>query len=371
MDNKKKNPNVPNLRFTEDFGYLWKTLKIIDVAPLQRGFDLPEKDLKLGIYPVVYSNGIKNYHNQYKAIAPGIVTGRSGTIGKFTYIDNGGYWPHNTSLWVTDFKSNYPKFVYYLFQFVNFNNYSSGSGVPTLNRNDIHDRKVSIPPLNEQIKIATFLDLIEKRIDTQIKIIEDLKVVKEQISNQLFKLEMIYNSSYTLNDFLVEGDKTPVQTDKYRKITIKLNKQGIIFSETNREMADTRPFYKRYENELIIGKQNYFNGSIALITKEFDSCICSNAIMSFKINNINKDFLYYQISNNNYLNSQAYKANGTGQKELSEREFLKFKVWVPTNNVQKEIVKCFKSLELKITNEILLLSNYTLMKKYLLENMFI
>ena len=182
---------------------------------------------------------------------------------------------------------------------------------------------------------------------------------------------MIYNSSYTLNDFLVEGDKTPVQTNKYRKITIKLNKQGIIFSETNREMADTRPFYKRYENELIIGKQNYFNGSIALITKEFDSCICSNAIMSFKINNINKDFLYYQISNNNYLNSQAYKANGTGQKELSEREFLKFKVWVPTNNVQKEIVKCFKSLELKITNEISLLSNYTLMKKYLLENMFI
>ena len=63
------------------------------------------------------------------------------------------------------------------------------------------------------MKISSLLNLLDIRIDTQNKIIEDLKVVKEQISNQLFKLEMIYNSSYTLNDFLVEGDKTPVQTN--------------------------------------------------------------------------------------------------------------------------------------------------------------
>ena len=77
----------------------WREVKIIDFSPLQRGFDLPAAQIKEGTYPVVYSNGIKNYHSEYKAKAPGVVTGRSGTIGEVTYVTQ-DYWPHNTSLWV-------------------------------------------------------------------------------------------------------------------------------------------------------------------------------------------------------------------------------------------------------------------------------
>ena len=83
----------------------WKVKKVLDFAPLQRGFDLPTDKIVKGKYPVVYSNGILNYHDEYKAKGPGVVTGRSGTIGKVTYVES-DYWPHNTSLWVTDFKGN-------------------------------------------------------------------------------------------------------------------------------------------------------------------------------------------------------------------------------------------------------------------------
>ena len=79
-----------------------------------------------------------NHHSSYKCVAPGLVTGRSGTIGKFTYIEDGYYWPHNTSLWVTDFHDNNPKFIYYLYQTIHIGQYSTGSGVPTLNRNNVH-----------------------------------------------------------------------------------------------------------------------------------------------------------------------------------------------------------------------------------------
>ena len=64
------------------------------------------------------SNGIGGYHNEYKVKGPGVITGRSGTIGKLQYIDT-DYWPHNKSLCVSDFKGNYPKFVFYLFQKLN------------------------------------------------------------------------------------------------------------------------------------------------------------------------------------------------------------------------------------------------------------
>lgn len=230
---------------------------------------------------------------------------------------------------------------------------------------------LKIPSLEEQIKVSTLLNKIQERIDTQNKIIEDMHSIKNEISNRIFDLKVIEQSTNCLSAYLQEGDKTPVDTSKYKKITIKLNKQGIVYSDINRDMADTRPFYIRHKGELIIGKQNYFNGSIAIVDDQFDNCICSNAIMSFRISGINKDFLYYQISNNNYLNSQSYKANGTGQKELSEKEFLKFKIWCPSMKTQEKIVDCFKSLDNKIENEKAILNSYIQEKNYLLKNMFI
>ena len=348
------------MRFTEDFGYSWKTLKIIDVAPLQRGFDLPEKDLKLGIYPVVYSNGIKNYHNQYKAIAPGIVTGRSGTIGKFTYIDNGGYWPHNTSLWVTDFKSNYPKFVYYLFQFVNFNNYSSGSGVPTLNRNDIHDRKVSIPPLNEQIKIATFLDLIERRIDTQIKIIEDFELLKKEISNQIFSVLHKFPTGIVEEYIYYEQpQKYIVNSSEY----VKKNKHTIPVLTAN------QAFILGYTNEI---NGIYDKGACIIIDDftldckyvDFDFKIKSSAIKILKGNDTMLTKFFYEYLKFLNLSTEEHKRHYIS-------EVSKLPINVPPLSQQNLIVNKLDLLSQKIENEKAILNLYKEQKNYLLNNMFI
>ena len=249
--------------------------------------------------------------------------------------------------------------------------YAQGTKQQNLSSDLLSSYKLLYPSKEEQLKIVNFLSLIDEKIETQSKIIDDLLTVKNGISNKLFKLQQIELSNHYLFEYLIEGDKTAVDTSCYKKITVKLNNQGLAFSELNREMADTRPFYVRHKGELIIGKQNYFNGSIAIVTEQFDNCICSNAIMSFKIKGIYSDFLYYQISNNNYLNSQSYKANGTGQKELSEKEFLNFKIWCPQLEVQQKIVNCFKSLDLKIENEKAILNSYFQEKSYLLNNMFI
>ena len=160
----------------------WREVKIIDFSPLQRGFDLPAARIKEGTYPVVYSNGIKNYHSEYKAKAPGVVTGRSGTIGEVTYVTQ-DYWPHNTSLWVTDFKGNHPKFVFYFLQNLRLDRFYAGSGVPTLNRNDVHKKSVLIPTLPEQKAIASLLE----KWDTTIEKTEALIDAKEKRFKWLLK----------------------------------------------------------------------------------------------------------------------------------------------------------------------------------------
>jgi type I restriction enzyme S subunit len=163
----------------------WEVKTLENVAPLQRGFDLPTSQIKKGIYPVVYSNGIVNYHHQFQVKAPGVVTGRSGTIGKVNYITK-NYWTHNTSLWVTDFKGNFPLFIYYLYIHIHLERFGTGSGVPTLNRNDVHSFKVPLPPtLEEQKAIAQILSDMDSEIEALEKKRDKYKLIKQGMMQEL------------------------------------------------------------------------------------------------------------------------------------------------------------------------------------------
>jgi type I restriction enzyme S subunit len=135
----------------------WEVKRLDQFAPLQRGFDLPTSQIQSGDYPVVYSNGVQNHHAKFMVKGPGVVTGRSGTIGNVHFVED-DFWPHNTALWVTDFKLNDPKFVFHFLTSVGLERFGTGSGVPTLNRNDVHEFHVSVPSLlAEQAAIAAVL----------------------------------------------------------------------------------------------------------------------------------------------------------------------------------------------------------------------
>lgn len=156
----------------------WQKRRIDKFAPLQRGFDLPSRARRQGAHPVVYSNGILNTHDQFRVRGPGVVTGRSGTIGSVTYVEH-DYWPHNTALWVTRFDECDPRFVYYLFQHIGLERFSTGSGVPTLNRNDVHAFEVAVPEATaEQTAIATILSDMDTELtalEARLKKARDLK----------------------------------------------------------------------------------------------------------------------------------------------------------------------------------------------------
>ncbi len=143
---------------------------------LQRGFDLTKKDMRDGLYPVIGSTSIIGHHDEYKVEPPGVITGRSGSLGFVQYIRE-KYWPHNTALWIKDFKGNFPHYVYYYLQTLNLGRFNSGAGVPTLNRNDLDTLEIAVHPLPTQRKIASILsaydDLIENNT-RRIKILEEM-----------------------------------------------------------------------------------------------------------------------------------------------------------------------------------------------------
>lgn len=163
----------------------WEKKKFIDFILLQRGHDLTKEQIVPGIYPVVTSTSIMGYHSTYKAKGPGVVTGRSGTIGEVQYIDN-NYWPHNTSLYVKDFKGNNPRFVYYFLKNFGTARAKSGAAVPTLNRNSLSGIEVYIPNLDTQIKVANILTTYDNLIENNKKQIKLLEEAAQRIYKEWF-----------------------------------------------------------------------------------------------------------------------------------------------------------------------------------------
>lgn len=154
----------------------WKKCKLWDALNFHRGYDLPKDQMTGQGYPVVGSNGIIGYHDEYTTSAPCLVIGRSGNTGK-PAIYNYPCWAHNTTLYVDDFKGNSPQFLCYLLKTMDLGSYAAGSAVPTLNRNHIHPLEINLPPIEEQKRIAGILGAFDDKIELlqkQNKTLEDM-----------------------------------------------------------------------------------------------------------------------------------------------------------------------------------------------------
>ena len=168
----------------------WKECTLGDLITFQRGHDLPKNKMTDGKYPVVGSNGIIGYHNEYTTESPSITIGRSGNVGN-PFIFYGRTWSHNTTLYVKDFKGNDPVFVFYFLKTLDLVNYSGGSAVPTLNRNHIHTLPIKVPESAEiQKKIGYYLRLLDEKIAIN-------RAINDNLQQQAMALyaEMFLNSS--------------------------------------------------------------------------------------------------------------------------------------------------------------------------------
>jgi type I restriction enzyme S subunit len=125
----------------------WAVGPLQNVIVLQRGFDLPTSSRSAGSYPVVAATGIHGNHCEFKVVGPGVVTGRSGSLGTVLHIDQ-KFWPLNTTLWGKEFPIGSTYYAYYTLSGIDLRSMNGGAAVPTLNRNDLHKHPVIIPPEN-------------------------------------------------------------------------------------------------------------------------------------------------------------------------------------------------------------------------------
>lgn len=156
-----------------------------DFVELKRGYDLPSRERRAGTHPLVSSSGITELVSEAKVAGPGVVTGRYGTVGQVFYVPT-AFWPLNTTLYVRDFKGNDARFVYYFLQLIDWAKFNDKSGVPGINRNDVHREMVTVPPLEHQEGIAATLGALDDKIELNRRMNETLEAVAQAIFRDWF-----------------------------------------------------------------------------------------------------------------------------------------------------------------------------------------
>jgi type I restriction enzyme S subunit len=162
---------------------------VSDLFLLQRGFDLPIQNRSDGSYDIITASGINGKHNSYKIEGPGVVTGRSGLLGKVFYVfDN--FWPLNTSLFISEYRRSTPLYAYFLLKSLNLETLNGGSAVPTLNRNHVHSLPVDIPSKDKMVSFETISQSFFSKIENNIKQIRSLTQLRDTLLPRLMSGEI-------------------------------------------------------------------------------------------------------------------------------------------------------------------------------------
>ncbi|MGV3003822.1 restriction endonuclease subunit S [Aerococcus urinaeequi] len=328
----------------------WVTIQLKELLTLKRGYDLPHSETKSGPYPVVASTNVRGYHNEYKVDGPVITVGRSGSIGHVQYIESKA-WPLNTTLYMTDAKGNNKRFIYYFLKTIGLEQFNSGAGVPTLNRNHINLLKVKIPTNTIQTKIADVLSTYDKLIENNYRRIQILEQAAEELYKEWFvRMRFPGYEKTKFDKGIPEGwevKKVKGLVKRYRYGS--LYKENDVMQEGNVIVIDQseKDFLGFHNNEPdhFAGIDNpiilFGDHSCKMLIMTSPFSLSENVIPFNAENNLNTLFLFYAIRD--LVHTTEYKRHWS---DLTNKRIL-----VPDYSLQQKF-------ESKVKSVIILINEY-------------
>lgn len=290
----------------------WKTVQLGEVCTLQRGLDLPKRLRHDGEFPLVTASGIDGTHSVGPVKGPGVMTGRYGTIGKVFFVEP-DFWPLNTTLYVRDFHGNDVRFVHHLLQTVDFQSHSGKSGVPGVNRNDVHQEFVHIPARrSEQEAIARALLDADALIDSLEQLLTKKRQIKQGAMQELltgkrrlpgFEARWQNRPIKSLADIQRGASPRPIDDpvwfdDSSSVGWVRISDvthSGMHLSTTTQRLSEAGIQKSRFVHSGSLIMSSCATVGRPIIT-ELNTCIHDGFVV-FDAMNVDKNFLYYALLN--------------------------------------------------------------------------
>ena len=360
-NNENKVLNVPHLRFPE-FSGEWEKYTIGDLCEeFKSGKNIKAESIQEeGVYPVFGGNGLRGYTDRYNHDGDYVLIGRQGALcGNVRFVTGKTYiTEHAIAAKATN--DNYTRYLEYLFVRLNLGQFSDQSAQPGLAVNKLLKIETYVPSKAEQLKIAFLLRLLDERIATQNKIIEDLKKLKSAIAETVFNNMQGHLTSLSAICNIVKGKQVNgeelSEKGKYYVMNGGITPSGyydqcntpantISVSEGGNSCG-----YVQYN------KSSFWSGGHCYTLQDITSGVDTQYL-----------FHYLKRYESNIMNLRI----GTGLPNIQKKDLENFRIALPPSNVQKEISTCLTAIEDKIMVEVKWLDSTQKEKLYLLRQMFI
>ena len=293
-----------------------------------------------------------------------------GTMSDIQWVASTGYAQIRT-------QTDYPSFLYYVLNTSKYNKAvmvrCTGSSYPAINSEDLSKIPFYKCGIAEQKKIADFLSLIDERIATQSKIIEDLKKLKSAI----IEIEYTPNTETTshIGDVIEQISKRN-KNNAIQNVLSVSNRQGFIkqsdqFENRNVASEDTSNYKIVEKNDFAFNPARINVGSIARLTT-FEKGIVSPMYICFRTQeNVAPEYIDYFFESKHFYCEIQKRLEGSVRQCLSFEGLCNIPLSLPSFEMQQLIGKRLFTLGQKIKTETDLLELLNKQKQYLLRQMFI
>ena len=334
----------------------WQYGRIDSFFVLQRGYDLTAKSRVDGPVPVYSSSGVSYFHNEVKVKGPGIVTGRKGSVGSVFLIEE-DFWPHDTTLWIKDFKGNDLRYIKYFLDAMRLERFDEASSVPTLNRNNVHRVKTAFPPLIEQRKIAKTLNTWDKAIATTEKLIEASKQQKKALMQQLLTGKKRFSGFDGEWEKVAFGDVVHLSSKKYNPLK---NTECLPCIELEHIDQDSGRIINTAKASKLASMKNHFSAGNVIFGKlrpylrkfarpMFDG-VCSTEIWVFDSSDkVLDEYLLHLVQTDKFI-SEANKSAGSKMPRADWSVVSELVIKLPSLEEQQKIASVFTSADAEIEN---------------------
>jgi type I restriction enzyme S subunit len=156
----------------------WEVRKLGEILKIKHGKSQHHVVVEDGQYPILATGGEIGRANKYLFDKPSVLIGRKGTIDRPQYIET-PFWTIDTLFYTEISKKCVAKYIYYLFNRIDWYSYNEASGVPSLNTSTIENINIPLPPLPEQKAIAKVLSDIDELVASIEKLIDKKQKIKQ------------------------------------------------------------------------------------------------------------------------------------------------------------------------------------------------
>lgn len=326
----------------------WEIKRLGEIAKIKHGRDQKQVICNNGIYPIFGSGGEIGRTNSFLYDKPSVLIGRKGTIDKPRFMDT-PFWTVDTLFYTELSQDIVPKWLFNVFQTINWYYYNEASGVPSLSGSNISAIQLALPPIKEQQKIADILSTWDSAIDNCKTVIEELKVRNKGLVQQLLSGKMRVKGFEKKWKVRVMSDclnftPRPIlkPSENYLALGLRSHGKGI-FHKLDFDPASIamETMYEVKENDLIVNITFAWEHAVAIVSKNDEGGLVSHRFPTYTFNFQNaipEYFRHFILQKKFKFLLELISPGGAGRNRvMSKTDFLKLEVKIPSVEEQKEI----------------------------------